>query len=134
MKEFIIPTLKIIAPIAVALIVLAQGLKVSPSEVMVYFKERPWLMLRSLLAVLILVPAAALAIILLLKPASEVAIALAIIVACPPASLMLKGAPKLGGGGAAFMASLHLSLAVLAFVTVPFVLDLLSNARTARLR
>ena len=29
MKEIIIPTLKIIAPIAVALIVFAQGLKVS---------------------------------------------------------------------------------------------------------
>jgi bile acid:Na+ symporter, BASS family len=126
MKEIIISTLKIIAPIAVALIVFAQGLKVSPSEVMIYFKERPWLMLRSLVAVLVLVPAAALAIILLLKPAPEVAVGLAILVACPPAPLMLKGAPKLGGGGAAFMASLHLSLAVLAFITVPICLDLLS--------
>jgi hypothetical protein len=33
MKEFIIPTLKIIAPIGVALIVFAQGLKVSPCSV-----------------------------------------------------------------------------------------------------
>jgi BASS family bile acid:Na+ symporter len=126
MKEVIIPTLKIIAPIAVALIVFAQGLKVSPSEVMIYFKERPWLILRSLVAVLVLVPAAALAIILLLKPAREVAVGLAILVACPPAPLMLKGAPKMGGGSAAYMACLHLSLAVLAFITVPIGLDLLS--------
>ncbi len=126
MKEIIIPTLKIIAPIAVALIVFAQGLTVSPNEVMVYFKERHWLILRALVAVLVVVPAAALAIILLLKPAPEVAVGLAILVACPPAPLMLKGAPKLGGGGAAFMACLHLSLAVLAFITVPVVLDLLS--------
>jgi bile acid:Na+ symporter, BASS family len=126
MKEIIIPTLKIIAPIAVALIVFAQGLKVAPSEVLRYFKGRPWLILRSLVAVLVLVPAAALAIILLLKPAREVAVALAILVACPPAPLMLKGAPKVGGGSAAYMASLHLSLAVLAFITVPVALDLLS--------
>jgi len=126
MKEIIIPILKIVAPIAVALIVFAQGLKVSPSEVMTYFTERPWLMLRSLVAVLVLVPAAALAIILLLKPSPEVAVGLTILVSCPPAPLMLKGAPKIGGGGAAYMASLHLSLAALAFITVPLSLDLLS--------
>jgi predicted Na+-dependent transporter len=85
MKEIIITTLKIIAPISVALVVFAQGLKISPSQVMIYFKERPWLMLRSLVAVLVLVPAAALAIILLLKPSPAVAVGLAILVACPPA-------------------------------------------------
>lgn len=126
MNEIIIPTLKIIAPISVALIVFAQGLKVSPTQVMDYFKDRPGLILRSLFAVLVLVPAAALAIILLLKPAPEVAIGLAILVSCPPAPLMLKGAPKMGGGDAAYMACLHLSLAVLAFITVPICLDLLS--------
>jgi predicted Na+-dependent transporter len=91
LKETIILTLKIIAPIAVALIVFAQGLKVSPSEVIVYFKERPWLILRSLIAVLVLVPAAALVIILLLKPAQEVAVGLAITIAAsnftPPKAL-----------------------------------------------
>ncbi len=126
MKEIIIPILKIIAPIAVALIVFAQGLKVSPSEVMLYFKERTWLMVRSLVAVLVLAPAAALAIILLLEPSPGVAVGLAILVSCPPAPLMIKGAPKMGGGGAAYMASLHLSLAALAFITVPLTLDLLS--------
>ena len=128
MKEFIITTLKIIAPLAVAFVVFAQGLKISPGQVMIYFKERPWLMLRSLVAGLIAVPAAALAIILLLGPSREVAVALAILVACPPAPLMLKATPNLGKGSAAYMASLHLSLAVLAFITVPIILDLLSMA------
>jgi BASS family bile acid:Na+ symporter len=39
---------------------------------------------------------------------------------------MLKSAPKKGGASASFMASLHLSLAALAFLTVPAILDLLS--------
>jgi BASS family bile acid:Na+ symporter len=128
MKEIIITTLQIVAPLAVAFIVFAQGLKISPSQVMIYFKDRPWLMLRSLAAVLVVVPAAALGIILLLNPSREVVIGLAILVACPPAPLMLKATPNLGKGSAAFMASLHLSLAVLAFITVPIVLDLLSMA------
>lgn len=126
MKEFIIPTLKIIAPLSVVLVVFAQGLKISPNRVATYFEERPWLMLRSLVAVLVLVPAAALTIILLLKPSSEVAVGLAILVACPPAPMMLKTTPTMGRGSAAFMASLHLSLAALAFITVPIGLYLVS--------
>jgi BASS family bile acid:Na+ symporter len=126
-REIIITTLKIIAPISVALIVFAQGLKISPSQVVIYFKERSWMMVRSLVAVLVLAPAAALAIILLLKPSPAVAVGLAILVACPPAPLMIKATPNLGKGSAAFMASLHLSLAVLAFFTVPVGLYLLST-------
>jgi len=125
-KELVITTLKIIAPISVALIVFAQGLKISPGRVGDYFKDRPWLILRSLVAVLILVPVVALAIILLLKPAPEVAVALAILVACPPAPMMLKGAPNIGQGDANFMALLHLSLAALAFITVPICLYLIA--------
>jgi len=53
-------------------------------------------------------------------------VGLAILVACPPAPLMLKAAPNLAGGSRPFMASLHLILAVLAIVTVPLVLNLLS--------
>ena len=126
MKEIILSILKIIAPLSVALIVFAQGLKISSGEVMNYFKERPWLIVRSLIAVLILVPVVALAIILILKPPIEVAVALAILVSCPPAPLMIKATPNLGKGSAAFMASLHLSLAVLALITVPTILYLIS--------
>jgi BASS family bile acid:Na+ symporter len=126
MKEIILSILKVIAPLSVALIVFAQGLKISSGEVMNYFKERPWLIVRSLIAVLILVPLVALAVILLLKPPIEVAVGLAILVSCPPAPLMIKATPKLGKGSAAYMASLHLSLAVLALITVPTILYLIS--------
>jgi BASS family bile acid:Na+ symporter len=126
MKELIVEILKIVTPVSVALIVFAQGLGIAPSQVGTFFKEQPGLMLRSLIATLVLVPAAALALIVALEPAAGVAIGLAILVACPPAPLMLKAAPNMGGGSAAFMASLHLTLAVLAFLTVPAVLYLIS--------
>ena len=67
------------------------------------------------------------AIILVLKPSPGVAIGLAILVACPPAPLMLKTATHLGKGSAAFMASIHLSFAALAFLTVPAVLYVISQ-------
>jgi len=126
MKDIVLNILKIIAPLSVALIVFAQGLKISTGEVMNYFRERPWLLVRSLIAVLIIVPAVALAIILMLKPPKEVAVALSILVSCPPAPLMIKATPNLGKGSAAFMASLHLSLAVLALITVPAILYIIS--------
>jgi len=124
-RDLIIEGLKFIAPLSVALIVFAQALGISPSGVVAFFKDRPLVMLRSLVAALVLVPAAALALVLVLKPAPAVAIGLAILVACPPAPLMIKAATQ-KGGDPAFMASLHLSLAALAFVTVPAVLQALA--------
>jgi len=94
--------------------------------VLAYFKERPSVMLLSLVAAIVLVPAAALALILMLKPAPGVAIGLAILVACPPAPLMISAAPTKGGASSTFMASLHLSMATLAFLTVPTVVNVLS--------
>lgn len=126
MRELIIDGLRIIAPLSVALIVFAQTLGVAPSRVVAFFRERPGVMLRASAAALILVPAAALTLILVLEPAPAVAIGLAILVACPPAPLMMKSAPKVGGGDAAFMASLHIGLATLAVVTVPAVLRVLA--------
>jgi bile acid:Na+ symporter, BASS family len=116
----------------VALIVFAQGLGIPLREVARYFKDRPRALLRALLATLVLVPAAALAIILALKPEPALALGLAILVACPPAPMMLKAAPAEGGASAAFMASLHLILASLAFVSVPCTLYLLSTALDSR--
>ena len=71
-------------------------------------------------------PCAALALILILKPLPAVGIGLAIMMACPPAPLMVRAAPQTGGGSAEFIASLHLSLATLAFLTVPGTLYVLS--------
>ena len=126
MRDLIIDGLRIVAPLSVALIVFAEALNIAPNQVVAYFKDRPVVMLRSLVAALILVPAAALGVILLLEPAPAVAVGLAILVACPPAPLMIKSATKTGGGDAAFIASLHLSLAALAVVTVPAVLNALA--------
>jgi BASS family bile acid:Na+ symporter len=124
-RDLIIEGLKIVAPLSVALIVFAQALEISPSGVVASFRDRPAVMLRSLAAALILVPAVALALILLLDPAPATAVGLAILVACPPAPLMIKAATK-KGGDPAFMASLHLSLAAVAIVTVPAVLNALA--------
>jgi len=124
-RDLIIEGLKIVAPLSVALIVFAEALSISPSGVVAFFRDRPFVVLRSLFAALILVPAAALALILLLKPAPAVGVGLAILVACPPAPLMIKAATK-KGGDPAFMATLHLSLAALAIVTVPAVLNALA--------
>jgi BASS family bile acid:Na+ symporter len=128
MKELLIEILKIVAPLSVALIVFSQGLGIAPAQVAAYFRQQPKLLLRALFAALVLVPAVGLALILLLKPSPALAIGLAILLACPPAPLMLKAATKKGGGNAAFMGSLHLMLAVLAFITVPTILYLLSLA------
>lgn len=62
MKDLIVEIVKIVAPITVALIVFAQGLGIALSQVGTYFREEPGLMLRSLIAPLVLVPAVAVAI------------------------------------------------------------------------
>jgi bile acid:Na+ symporter, BASS family len=116
MKELILSIVKIGLPLSVVAGMFAQGLSIVPSQ-LVLFKERPWLMFRSLVVVLFLVPLAALVIILLLKPSPAVAIGLAILLASPAAPLMLIKVPKKGG-----------SLALFALLTVPVTLDLLSKA------
>lgn len=126
MNETISTLVKIIAPPAVFLVVFAQGLKIAPKQVATLFRDRPWLMLRSIGAVLVVAPLVALAILLLFKPSPALTVGLAILVSCTPAPLMLKGAPKVGKGDAAFMAGMHLSLALLSFITVPITLDLIS--------
>jgi BASS family bile acid:Na+ symporter len=126
LRDQIVDALRIVAPLSVALIVFAEALRIAPIRVAAFVKEHPLVMLRSLVAALVLVPAAALGLILVLTPAPGVAVGLAILVACPPAPLMLKSATKTGGGDAAFMASLHLTLAALAVVTVPAILHVLA--------
>jgi bile acid:Na+ symporter, BASS family len=126
MKELILGIVKIGLPLSVAASVFAQGLSIVPSQ-LALFKERPLLMLRSLVVVLFLVPIAALVIILLLKPSPAVAVGLAILVASPAAPMLLVKVPK-KGGSLAYIASLHLSLALLALLTVPTTLYLLSKA------
>ena len=127
MKDIILAAVKIFVPLSVALVMFTQGLGLSPTQVLNFFKERPGLILRSLVACLVLVPAAAVAIILLLKPSPGAAVGMAIMVSCPPAPLMLQTVPKMGKGSAAFMATIHLTFAALAILTVPAVLYLVSR-------
>ena len=57
-----------------------------------------------------------------LDPEPAVMVGLAILAACPPSAVDDQNRrPKVGGGDAAFIASLHLCLAALAVVTVPAV-------------
>jgi len=124
-KELILNIVKIGLPLSVVGSMFAQGLTIAPSQLSL-FRERPVLMLRSLVVVLFLVPLAVLVIILLLKPSPAVAIGLTILVASPAAPLMLVRTPE-KGGSLAYMASLHLSLALLALLTVQVTIYLLSK-------
>lgn len=128
MKAILIPVITIAAPLAVALVVFTQGLGIASGSVLAYFRKQPALILQSLVATVVVVPVAALALILMLKPSPGLAIGLAVLVSCPPAPLMVATAATKGGANAAFMAILHLTLATLAFATVPAVLFLLSTS------
>jgi len=125
-QALLVDVLNILAAVSVALVVFAQALTIPFSDVSAYYRDHRRLLVRSLAATLVLAPAAALGVILLMKPAPGVAVGLTILMACPPAPLMFKAAPNLGRGRAAFIACLHVSLAALAFLTVPVVLDAMS--------
>ena len=127
MEEIILRIIKIGLPLSVIASMFGLGLRVLWSEV-APFRERPLLMLRSIASVILLVPLAALCIILLLKPAPGVAIGLAILLASPAAPMQLVRVVMSKEGSLPYMVSLHLSLALLALVTVPATLYLFSLA------
>lgn len=85
------------------------------------------MLLRSLVAVVVLVPIAALMIILLVRPSPAVAVGLIILAACPAAPQMLVSIPK-AGGKLAYITCLHLTLGVLSIITTPVTLILLAAA------
>ena len=125
MKETILAIVKIGLPLTVMASMFAQGMIIALSH-MVLFRQQPVLMLRSLAVVLFLVPLAVLVILILLKPPPAVTIGLSILAASPAAPLMLVKIPK-KGGSLAYMAGLHLCLALLALFTVPLTLDLFAR-------
>ncbi len=126
MEEIIVHIIKIIVPLSVIANMFGLGLEVLWSEV-VSFKNRRLLILRSIAMVVLLVPLAALGIILLLKPVPAVAVGLAILQASPAAPIQLvRVASK--GGSVPYMVTLHLCLALLALLTVPATLYLFSLA------
>ena len=112
--------------IAVLCLMFSAGLRMAPSH-LVYFRDKPALLFRSLLAVIVLVPVAALLIVFLLHPSDKAAVGLAILASSPAASLMLLRASKTSGR-LDFIASLHFSLALLSIITTPVTLALMSKA------
>ena len=104
----------------------SAGLQMDPSHLM-YFRDKPVLLFRSLLAVIVLVPLAALLIVFVLHPSDKTAVGLAILASSPAAPLMLIRASKVSGKYD-FIGTLHLSIALLAIITTPLTLALMSKA------
>ena len=127
MKEVLLDIIKTGLPLSIMAITFSQGLRLAPGQQLAFFKEHPLVMVRSLLVVLVLVPIAALAVILLLKPSPAVGIGLAILAASPAAPMQLRNIAN-KGGSLVYLATLHVNLALLAIITVPATLSLLSNA------
>ena len=119
--------IKICLPLSLMAVMFTQGLELKLSELLAIFKERPLVMLRSLVVVLVLVPIAALAIILLFKPSPATVIGLAILAASPAAPFQLRNIHK-KVGSLVYLHSLHLSLALFSIISVPAVLYLLAEA------
>jgi len=117
--------IKTCLPLSLMAVMFTQGLELKFGELLAIYKDRPLVMLRSLLVVLVLVPIAALAIILLFKPSPGTVVGLAILAASPAAPFQLRNIYK-KGGSLVYLGALHLSLALLAIITAPTVLDLLS--------
>jgi BASS family bile acid:Na+ symporter len=119
--------IKICAPLSMMALMFSQGLLLNFGELLAIFKDRPLVMLRSIVVVLVLVPLAALAIILIFKPSIQTVIGLSILAASPAAPFQLANIYKKGGSHV-YLGALHLSIALLAIITAPTVLYLLSEA------
>jgi BASS family bile acid:Na+ symporter len=116
------------AGLTIALFTLAAAQGLSTDEAAVTnLDRRPVPLARSLFGVLVLVPAAALLIGLLLQPAPKVALGMAILAASPAVPLWLRPVPQAGATREHYT-SLHMLLAFLSLLTVPATLVLLSRA------
>ena len=104
----------------------SAGLRMAPSHLM-YLRDKPALLIRSLLAVIVLVPIAALLIVFILRPSDKAAAGLAILASSPAAPLMLLRVSK-ASGKIDYIASLHFSLTLLSIIATPITLALMSRA------
>ncbi len=118
--------LRVVVAIAILAIMCAQGMRVSPRD-LGWIWRRPSVLARAVLAVVVLVPLAAIAVVLLLRPDRRVAIALAILASAPLAPFVIKNVVE-RGPLPAFGASMHVGLAVLSVVTTPAALFLVGRA------
>ncbi|MGC4118485.1 MAG: bile acid:sodium symporter [Myxococcales bacterium] len=116
--------------VAVALgvpaLMLAQGTTVEAGQLL-YLVRRPGLLARSVFAAVVAAPCFVLLIGWLLRPEPAALVGLAVLAASPVAPVMLVNVRR-ATGGAEFVASLHLTLAILSIATTPLVLALLSRS------
>ncbi len=97
-----------------------------------YLSSRPGLLIKSLLSVDLLVPLIALATIAVVRPATNVALGLLLCAASPAAPTVLRNISQ-ADGNLQYAVSLQVSLALLATITTPLTLYLLSTATGFRL-
>jgi bile acid:Na+ symporter, BASS family len=114
---WVVGAIRTLAHIAVPLVAFAVGLSAATAEV-TWLWRRPGLLLRSLLAVLILIPAAAIVLVLLLPLPPGVGAGLVIIaISVGPVAALKKA--KRGGGHESYALGLDLTLLAVSIVFVP---------------
>ncbi len=126
MHELVIAWITVLAKTAIPLLVLSLGMTSAQLSVG-YFWRRRGLLLRSLLAIDVLLPAVALALALLLPIPKVVKIGLVLLAISPGAPVVPMRSVGLGGD-AAFTYNLQVVLALSTIVTLPVTLALLGRA------
>lgn len=114
------PTLLLFVKITIFTLMLAIGVNLSFRQLISLWR-RPGLLLRSLLAVIVLVPLVVLLLLRWLDLPLAVATGLAVLAAAPGAPLTTKRS-QMAGGSLVHTASLQLTLALLAVMITPFTL------------
>jgi BASS family bile acid:Na+ symporter len=104
--------------------VFSRGLR-TPIGDLKYFSTRLGLLFRSLISVDVLVPLVAIMVIILLRPAKATAVCLLLLASSPVAPMVLKKIST-AGGKQEYAISLHVVLASLAILTTPVMLSLIS--------
>lgn len=107
--------------LAVFTLMLDIGISQSPEQLTSLWRQ-PGLLLRSLLAVLVLVPAVVILVLMLIDTPSEVAVTLALLAASPGAPLTTRRS-RLAGADVTYVSSLQLTLALMAVVVTPLILS-----------
>lgn len=113
------------AMVSVFAFVFSRGLSTSVEDLK-YFGTRQWLLFRSLISVDVLVPLIAITVIILIKPTKAISAGLIIMASSPAAPMVLKKISK-AHGKHEYAVSLYIVLALLAIVTTPVTLALLSS-------
>lgn len=120
------PIILKLAGLTIFSLMLGIGVNHSFQQIVSLWRQ-PHLLLRSLLAVIVLVPLLVILILLVFDLSPEVAIGLAVLAASPGAPLMSKRI-ELAGGEPVYAASLQLTLALLAVVSAPLTLTFFALA------